>query len=1350
MRERAITVLHTSFDTNLPEMTPPLQSIWRNSNWFTAHPEKVAGRTEMRSTRFDGHQPFTIGTMDDVRRVLHFNDLPAMQPWHPAPGIKAVPPTGESTDKMATAIAKTKAAKAVERRIMPGEEPELLGFDTVMQRYSPKMTDTELRLYVQYMLGRGFDLETISDPANGWSRYTEPLDKDTLLRLCDEGKAGFDGKEWVPGGLFYSGAVYLKMEDLSRASQAIIREIGTERHEGQMKRMEDAAPPKLRIMAPDTERLFISPISTFADTHTVQDLMEETLSEPTSLRNVFWSWLVTLGPKDMKNGSSSYDVRYHFLEHKNFDKDTLPSEKANRQRKAHEDGMALFQRFLQEVLAPREQSVLEHVWNKDFNGWTEIPSYGVPTAFPINTRFNQGPIDPRPALWEGVRFIRAQKSGLIAFDVGVGKTMTAILCMADALYTGGAKRPLVVVPNPTYEKWITETVGSYDAQGNEISAGVLPHYRKRINDWYNLGSGYDQKPKQQPIQDGTITFVTYEGLLNMALSEKLIDSTLDMLVEKLDNGGTGREAALANEAIRTKYYDKLVTGGGINFDDMGFDMIVIDEAHRCKNLFESVKEEQQEEGKRDTKRYDMQGSASITALKAFAFTRHIQKQTGDRNVIYLTATPFTNSPLEIYSMLAQVGMDNLEKRGMGNAPAFFDNFVNETTEWAVQPTGGVKQKTVVKSFQNRVVLQSLIYGSIIFKTGEEANVPRPKKIVLPYQKDADGVPLDMDKQVLTFLAPSDLQKYWLAHLTTFAEDKKPQKTVIGREIPGEYYEDNGMLPAQALLAINMAQAVTLSPYLLNVSTGRGADSMDDSGKKVKGKRLGTRYLIEERPTATQYVETSPKLTYVMQCIRSVKKWHEDRKEAVSGQVIYMNAGADYFPLLQEYLIDKVGFKKSEVAIIAGGMNADKKEVIKAKFNGGEIKVLIGSASIREGIDLQKRSTVLYNCMLDWNPTDIVQLEGRIWRQNNIFSHVRIVVPLIENSIDPFLFQLLEEKTARINDIWARANRSNVLNVDKFDPAELKRGLMTNPKSIAQVEVDEKKAALEPELATATSYLEDLQNAEKSLERYDHALQWLRGTMKRSEAILRHQIEQEEKDMAMETAASKKEAIKKRIERYRTLIQDVKDSPMDNKAMYRLLKGANNLFITGNTWAANRWLQEKGFDPLYSSDASSEIRQIDAMIKDEKSLDSIQKGILSRAGMSLSDDLSPLIAEYAQEVGRLGEELAQLKSEEYMQQAIAKAQQELDERADRSQSLAVRVKQFESMNHLLGCYMNVNDCSVEDKTIRKLPQAEIEEAVVIPDEPTKLTKDQMLMLAKARMRRVRVLALMEEELESAAA
>ena len=83
----------------------------------------------------------------------------------------------------------------------------------------------------------------------------------------------------------------------------------------------------------------------------------------------------------------------------------------------------------------------------------------------------------------------------------------------------------------------------------------------------------------------------------------------------------------------------------------------------------------------------------------------------------------------------------------------------------------------------------------------------------------------------------------------------------------------------------------------------------------------------------------------------------------------------------------------EVEILAGSgnfkRNDDEKEEIKSLFNNGDIKIIIGTSTIREGIDLQVSTSSLYSLWVDWNPTDYKQLEGRVWRYGNQYANVRI-------------------------------------------------------------------------------------------------------------------------------------------------------------------------------------------------------------------------------------------------------------------------------------------------------------------------------------------------------------------------
>ena len=138
----------------------------------------------------------------------------------------------------------------------------------------------------------------------------------------------------------------------------------------------------------------------------------------------------------------------------------------------------------------------------------------------------------------------------------------------------------------------------------------------------------------------------------------------------------------------------------------------------------------------------------------------------------------------------------------------------------------------------------------------------------------------------------------------------------------------------------------------------------------------------------------------------------------------------------------------------------KKEKIKDAFNEGVCKVIIGTSTIKEGINLQKKSTILYNLYPNWNPTDIRQLEGRIWRQKNEFGYVRIVIPLMENSMDVFVFQKLDEKTSRINNLWAQSDRGNVLDEESLDPNEVKFALVTDLSVLMRFEIKQIKEELD--------------------------------------------------------------------------------------------------------------------------------------------------------------------------------------------------------------------------------------------------------------------------------------------------
>lgn len=1232
----------------LTDASLPL-TMWSGGQFFAIYPEKVLGHPMTVSGRF-GDVVVIDGTIDNLSMI----DLPEPTRYEyvlDAPTPKSTPVINIA--KVKSALKKTKASPTITR-----ETPvEMISFGELTARYNSQISDEEMAVWVWYQKGRIYDSIRVASQSNGWSKYIDQVNDDNLQTYVDAGLMCYDGIEYLPAVIYYAGNIYQKISEAKQMRDQIVGQIGEAAYNAQMAQLEATLPTKLRLDAPANERLFISLVDDFVTTINVSRLSDGTILEDNlDLRRAFYVWADQLPDEAFTNGSSIHDIQYYYVGTNTFTRGLTDEEKADRKRAAQADGQMLFQKFLSEGITREDQQIVEHIWNTTYNSHAEYNFEKIPVGFEINKYFKTGLIDPRKALWDGVRFMGANGSGIIAFDVGVGKTMTAILAVGQAMYTGQCKRPLIVVPNPTYAKWISETVGEFDADGKCVVHGVLPQYANRVNDYYNLGVGYMDRLTTNPVEDYSITFVTYEGFERLGLSRKESDRIGNEIYHILNQGDMNDRG---KSQLREKVDEMLGTASSeviAHVDELGFDYIVIDEAHNCKKIFTKVKNTKGEKN-----HYQIEGGVpSSRGLKAFIVCQYILRHNAMRNVCLLTATPFTNSPLEIYSMLSLVAYQHLEKRGMTSLTDFFDKFINETTEEGVNAAGKIVPINVVKNYNNKILLQTIIFSSILYKTGAEAGVKRPVKVVYPLLKDEKGNFLPSNQQVETYLPPTDTQKYWLKEISKLANGEANE---IEPLLSSRYYDERDQLQGRVLLGINMAQNITLSPYLFTLE-GPGGTKITPA--------------VDGEPDHTSYIHTSPKLTYVMECVRSVRNYHMSNNEPISGQVIYMNRGIDYFELIKTYLVEEIGYASNEVKIIGKGIDAKVKERIKQDFLSGKVKIIIGSSTIKEGIDLQNNSTVLYNVNLDWNPTDIQQLEGRIWRQGNKFSHVRIVTPLLENSIDVFLFQKLEEKTNRINDIWSRNGRSNVLDVDSFDPRELKLGLMTDPEQRAIAEVRNEITTLERNAKLVKGYIDQLGSVEKTKRDKSNYNDILTENTKEAQAYYTSFLADLNESLytAKESEAAK---ILEKKERVKQLL----NFETEKQAIALVKKYAKYKISQNNSYYG-------------SSRYYDMISNADALIRATKALENLERSILTRRGMTVESDLQPLLDEYEKEFEDKREEYNKLKSDEYLQSKIALYRDQMAAAMANSKGVEVRVKQFEKHNHLLSCIDALHACDLEGK------------------------------------------------------
>ena len=1243
--------------------------ILTGSAWFKANPDKVLGDTVQATDRFG---KFITKVKSDPQRIDSGIAVPAVTILpeegsvletaikEPLEELMEDPLKKENIERIVQQTKKAKAEKALrlinKETDKVGAEPTMLSFDDILQQYNKGISEDEIKAWIWYKRKTGGfnDEKVILNKKSGWNRFVIPMHEiETYLTdWLKNGVVCYYNSGFIPSVLYYAENIYERESTLLWEKETIIEKYGQEQYERQLSGIQKVKPFKLTLTDPVVEnRLFIKPDSAFAKEIRVEQLSDGTalsyysaqdrgfIKGAIPLIEAFKVWLHTLAKNEFKK-STEWDIVSYYLEgatpSRHFDK----AEKLRLRQNAKTEGDQFFVRFLAEAISREDQLKIEHLWNARYNGYVDINYFKVPVAFSCSSTFKNKPLFIRSVQREGIGFINVQGSGCIAYDVGLGKTMTGILALAQAMEMGQCKRPFIVVPNQTYKNWLTEIQGIVD-KGKIILTGLLPQYP--VNDLYNLGTDYldqlkDENGTLQPVPEYTISVITYEGFNRLAFKEDTWEAIGQEMYSILNQGiDKRRDQQKLFERIGAMM-GKGIKGGMADIEDLGFDFMVVDEAHAMKKAFTQVKgdikgdDESREKGAYEIK----SGEPSMTALRAFMISQFIQRKNKMRNVLLLTATPFTNSPLEIYSILALIGYQQLEKWGIKNIKQFFDTFIKTSNELIINAKLKPERREVVLGFYNLVALQQLIYKFISYKTGEDANIQRPNKIVLPMLNKRVGdqiVPLPVEEQISTNLSMTQEQKEYMNDVESYVRGitslrnfcvnphGNEDEEETGDETPaGEVLDERNLSQAEEegtriLRGMSFARQLALSPFLYACNPNHN-------------------------PTYTEYIETSPKLKYVVECIRSVKLYHEDHNEEVSGQVIYMNAGVHFFPLIKEYLVRKVGYKEEEVGIIKSGMSSAKKEGIKERFLAGQIKVIIGSASIKEGINLQTRSTVLYNCWLDWNPTDVKQLEGRIWRFGNIFANIRIVVPLMEDSIDTFIFQKQQEKTSRINEIWYRAGKSNTLNLEEFNPGELKIGLITDPYALAELILLSEREKLQDEITG-----------------------------------IRNQ------ELVLTDLAAERDTFNKHIGHIKEVVNTYK--PAKEKDQDRSIETIFKIF--------KDYLNDENADHTYQ----------DQMIYDQvrKANAAIKRGveqILTPRGLDITFDLKNVSAKLHKEIEKLskymeehtGEQATKIKADEIIEDRVKRGYQ--------PKTVTERVKEFESLNAPLLSELMVYDTSEETK------------------------------------------------------
>ena len=439
----------------------------------------------------------------------------------------------------------------------------------------------------------------------------------------------------------------------------------------------------------------------------------------------------------------------------------------------------------------------------------------------------------------------------------------------------------------------------------------------------------------------------------------------------------------------------------------GWDLVVVDEAHRLRNVY---------------KPNNKIAQAIKQAIAPFP-------------KVLLTATPLQNSLLELYGLVSI-----LDDYAFGDLDSFRDRFVRPDTDDFAE----LKQRLqpLCKRTLRRHVLEYVRYTNRLALVQEFVPFPTEQEL---YDKVSDYLTADRlyalpasQRQLVTLILRKLLASSTYAIASTLAglvkkleeaaaaqnpvdelPNELPANWELADELLDEWDGDDGpeKAPRKPLTAEEMAELKQEMVRLREFVQLANSIDQNSKGEKLLGAlRLGfdaAQQAQSAAATALQqkaviFTESRKTQDYLFRLL--------DQTE-FKGQVLLFN-GTNSDPLSKQILL---AWQRRYAGTdrITGSPSADMRAALVECFRD-ERKILIATEAAAEGINLQFCNLVV-NYDLPWNPQRIEQRIGRCHRYGQKCDVVVVNFLNKKNAADQRVYQLLEQKFKLFDGVFGASD-----------------------------------------------------------------------------------------------------------------------------------------------------------------------------------------------------------------------------------------------------------------------------------------------------------------------------------------
>lgn len=630
---------------------------------------------------------------------------------------------------------------------------------------------------------------------------------------------------------------------------------------------------------------------------------------------------------------------------------------------------------------------METEYNDRFNNYVpmSIPDDFVPEYFGGAThKFKMRP-------HQGKAIVRGTMQPLLlAHEVGTGKTFALISTAMEMRRLGTARKPMIVVQNATVGQFAASAKELYPnakiltLEDNDRNAEGRKNFYAKIkyNDWdmivvpqstFEFIPDSDERQMQfvqDKIDEKMLVLekmreadtsgrdpITRRAEKELAdLQAEMAALSEDISKKRTANNEKKKAVAKQNAAVKAQEMLDRRTDDVENFDDMGIDALLIDEAHEYKHLGFATAMQRGVKG--------VDPSYSKKSQGVYLKTQAVLEKNNGRNVIFATGTPISNTAAEIWTFMRYLmPKDTMKEYGIYYFDDFVRNFGNIQQMPEFNTSGKFKE---VNRFAGYVNLPELvrIWSGVADTVLTKDQTELVKKIPEMEGGKAQDIYLPQTR------ALRSVMKYVRAELDRFDQ------------MSGKEKKENSSIP---LTMYGIAQGAAVDARLVEM------DAEDDPRSKTN--------------------------EAVRQTLRSLKETDDYKGTVAIFADHYQNkrSGFNLYEDIKQKLIAQ-GVPESEVVVMKPGMTIKKKLEIFDKVNRGEVRVVLGStATLGTGVNIQERLHTLIHLDAPNRPMDYTQRNGRILRQGNLHKQwgkpVHVLRFGVEDSLDVTAYQRLKTKGA---------------------------------------------------------------------------------------------------------------------------------------------------------------------------------------------------------------------------------------------------------------------------------------------------------------------------------------------------